>query len=207
MRRAVVLVLLTACGGSSAPPPQQPEPEPAPDPVVSSLGADICDALVLRVRCAYDKAGIDSSNEARRAFEDAIDDWRDALAVDATRQATIDACTTSLDAGYDGLRAQGCWAVGDAFDDRPAPERSDAPSDATPIASLGDPTCDLLVKRISCSYEKAGNQVPPEAMQAFRDSVEAWREALANHATRQATIDACMQSLDAADDGFTAQGC
>ena len=47
----------------------------------------------------------------------------------------------------------------------------------------------------------------PVARKAFEDSVGAWKQALSNDATKQATIDACKMSPDAAKDGFAAQGC
>ncbi len=48
------------------------------------------------------------SAESMKAFEDGVEMWREALQNDATRQATIDSCKMSLDAGKDGWAATGC---------------------------------------------------------------------------------------------------
>ena len=132
LRLASIVVLLAACGGGSsskpaptppeqeavqqeAPPPEDVPVERAEDPPPPEIpttfeptGAVECDALVVDIMCMYRKTpGV--PYEAIKAMLDSIDAWRDALANDATRQATIDACKMSLDGGHDGFVALDCW--------------------------------------------------------------------------------------------------
>lgn len=67
--------------------------------------------------------------------------------------------------------------------------------------------CDELIVRTRCSFQKAGSAMPSEAVKAFEDAVQMWKEASVNEATRQATIDACKMSIDFGRDGWEAQGC
>lgn len=80
----------------------------AADPAFDTVGAPECDELIKRTRCSFDKAGAAMPAESKKAFEDGVGMWRDNLKNDATRQATIDACKMSIDAGKDGWTAQGC---------------------------------------------------------------------------------------------------
>ncbi len=77
-------------------------------PAFDTVGAAECDELVKRTRCSFEKAGAAMPPESKKAFEDGVGMWRDNLKNDATRQATIDACKMSIDAGKDGWTAQGC---------------------------------------------------------------------------------------------------
>ncbi len=76
--------------------------------------------------------------------------------------------------------------------------------------STGAYECDELIRLTLCSYDKlgsSGSTYMADAKKAFTDAAVAWREALQNSATRQATIDACKMSLDAARSGFNSSGC
>ena len=72
-----------------------------------STGAAECDDLIKKTMCMYDKTP-GTPPEAKKAFEDSVKAWQEALKNDATKQATIDACKMSLDAGKDGFAAVGC---------------------------------------------------------------------------------------------------
>jgi hypothetical protein len=81
-----------ADGGGAAPP---------------STGDANCDELIKKTYCTYEKTpGMPA--EAKKAFEDGIKAWQDALKNEATKKATSDACKTSLDAGKAGFEAVGC---------------------------------------------------------------------------------------------------
>lgn len=69
-------------------------------------GADECDALVKRTLCMWQQ--YPTSADVLAMFTDGVGYWREALQDDATRQATIDACAMSLEAGDDGFSAVGC---------------------------------------------------------------------------------------------------
>lgn len=75
----------------------------------ATAGAYECDELIRLVRCMYDKSGTAISADMRKLFEDGVKAWQDALGNSATRQATIDACKMSLDAGRQGFDAVGCY--------------------------------------------------------------------------------------------------
>lgn len=77
-------------------------------PATPALGAYECDELIRLTHCMYDKTpGIPP--DTRKMFDDALQYWRDALDNPSTRQATIDACKMSLDAGRQGFNSAGCW--------------------------------------------------------------------------------------------------
>jgi len=98
--------------------------------------------------------------------------------------------------------------VDDDDDDGDATIREVPPIDQASLdaGGTGAVMCDELVAKTRCMYAKTPD-APPEALKAFNDSVAAWREAVANDATRQAVIDACQMSLDAGHDAFAAMGC
>ena len=73
-----------------------------------STGAPECDELIKRTQCSYEKAGPAMPAEAKKAFEDSVKAWTEALKNDATKKATIDACKASLDGAKAGFEAQGC---------------------------------------------------------------------------------------------------
>ncbi len=220
MRTLAITVLLAACGGGSKPvetaplPPDQPENAPTPDEseqraplAFEATGAAACDALVVRTICTFDKAGDAMPDESRKAFADGVNMWRENLTNEATRQATIDACEMSLEAGRSGYEALACWTQGDAYDDRYAVHAYEDRSVYYQWEPTGAAECDELIKKTLCTYQKAGEAVPIEALKAFHDATGYWKEAIDDKSTRAATIDACKMSLDAGKDGFAAQGC
>lgn len=75
----------------------------------AAAGAYECDELVRLVRCTYDKSGSAITDDVRKMFEDGVKAWQDALGNAALRQATIDQCKLSLDAGRQGFNALGCY--------------------------------------------------------------------------------------------------
>jgi len=77
-------------------------------PAAASTGAAECDELVKKTNCMYDKSGAAVPPEARKAWDDGVKAWTDALKNEATKQATIDACKMSLDAGKAGFESVGC---------------------------------------------------------------------------------------------------
>lgn len=106
------------------------------------------------------------------------------------------------------------------YEDMPAEEGTPTEEDpgstgtAPPIdqasvdaGGTGAAACDELIVRTHCTYDMAGDAIPAEAKQAFDDAISSWRDAIQNDATRQAMIDACQMSLDAANDAFASQGC
>lgn len=221
MRTLAIIVLLAACGGSSKPvetaplPPENVEETSPPENLAfEPTGAAACDALVMRTTCTFDKAGAAVPAESRQAFADGVEAWRDALKNEATREATIDACEMSLEAGFPGYEATGCWEIGDEYDaqaERYAGEEEEEDDDDRSVYYQWQPTgsaeCDSLITRVFCTMKKAGDAFPVESVKAFHDAIPMWRDALKNDDTRQATIDACKMSLDAGKDGFAAQGC
>lgn len=79
-----------------------------PQPATPALGAYECDELIRLTHCMYDMTpGI--PQDSKKMFDDALRYWRDALDNPSTRQATIDACKMSLDAGRAGFNSAGCW--------------------------------------------------------------------------------------------------
>lgn len=213
MKRLVLFAALAACGGGSVAPAKEPTPPaPPPEDVVAGTGAVECDALVSRTECMFDKSGDAVPPEARGSFSEGVTTWKAQLANEDTRSAVIEACRSGLDAAYAGYVALGCWQQGDEFDGYVAPE-PDAyayeadPGGYTTFTSTGNEHCDALIGRTMCMYDKAGEGVPEEARKAFLDGVSAWSDALRNETTRQATIDACRMSLEAANEGYEAVGC
>jgi len=213
MRAVAFVVLLAACGGGSSSAPakepaiEQTAPLEAEAPV--GTGAEECDGLIARTDCLYEKSGARMPPEAQKAWSDGVEAWTAALANDATRQSTIDACRMSLDAGYEGFASLDCWQVGDAIDGYVPPQTYAAAvgeRDYT-FVSTGNAVCDSLITKTLCMYERAGEDVPDEAYQAFRDGIASWTETLQKDATRQATIDACKLSLNFGQDGYEAAGC
>jgi hypothetical protein len=93
---------------------------------------------------------------------------------------------------------------------KPADDKA-KPADDTaakaPLPTTGDPTCDELIKKTMCSYDKMGDAVPASAREAFMTGIKGWQDAIKNDATKQATIDSCKMSLDASKDAYAAQGC
>jgi len=75
----------------------------------ATLGAYECDELIRLMRCSYDKAGTAIDDTARKALEDGLTMWKQALDSPTTRQTTIDACKLSLDAGRSGWASMGCY--------------------------------------------------------------------------------------------------
>lgn len=71
-------------------------------------GSPECDELIKRTMCSYQMAGSAVPAEAIKAFEDGVAAWKDALKLDSVRQAVIDACKMSVDAGDAGFDAVGC---------------------------------------------------------------------------------------------------
>jgi len=210
MKRLILLTALAACGGGSAAPAKEPAPSaPPPEDVVVGTGAVECDALVSRTECMFDKSGDAVPAEARGSFSEGVTTWKAQLADEDTRPAVIEACRNGLDSAYSGFVALGCWQQGDDFDGYVAPEPAapDGYASRTSFTSTGNEICDALIGRTLCMYDAAGEGVPEEALKAFRDGVSAWTDALRNEATRQATIDACKMSLDAAHEGYKAVGC
>lgn len=174
-------------------------------------GAAECDELIIRTLCSYKKAGPQLPASAIEAFESSIQAWRDNLANDATKQYVVDACKNSLDAGRDGFAAVGCGGDLAGLDisgvgGGAAPTKT-ASGPVGEIKPLGEPTCDKLIERTTCMYKKLGGDAMNDAMKAFSDGVEAWRGMLGDKQLRQTIVDACKQSLDAADQGYKQMGC
>lgn len=182
---------------------------PPPTAAGESVGAAECDELIARSRCTFKLAGSAMPAEAVKGFEDSVKTWKDALAAGgASRAATIDACKMGLEAGKTGYEMSGCagaelGALLPAMKDAPKTAGGAVPD----IAPMGEPTCDKLVERTMCTFKKAGSNMPAEAVKAFADGVDQWREMLKNSSVRQAIIDACKQSLDAGDAGYKQMGC
>jgi hypothetical protein len=73
-----------------------------------STGDPVCDELIKKTMCSYEKAGAAVPAEAKKAFEDGVKAWTEALKNEATKKATSDACKASLDGGKAGFDAVGC---------------------------------------------------------------------------------------------------
>jgi glutaredoxin len=74
----------------------------------ASTGDPVCDELIKKTMCSYEKAGAAVPAEAKKAFEDGVKAWTEALKNEATKKATSDACKASLDGGKAGFDAVGC---------------------------------------------------------------------------------------------------
>ncbi len=72
-----------------------------------SIDDPICAELIRRTRCLYEKMG-GSAEDAKRALDQAIEGWRQTLADDTTRQATIDGCRLGLDSAKQTFDSMGC---------------------------------------------------------------------------------------------------
>ncbi len=132
MRAALLALLLVACGGGGggSKPAEKTTPEPVEEPApvaeedaigneapedapetdmmdVPSSGLAVCDELIKRVLCMYEKMG-DAGADARKAFVEGIKGWQEAAQNDATRQATVDGCQLGLDNSRTALEGQGC---------------------------------------------------------------------------------------------------
>lgn len=81
--------------------------------------------------------------------------------------------------------------------------------DPAELAAIGtgETACDELIWRTKCMWDKAGSAISDDMKKMFEDGIAAWKMALQNDATKQATADACKMSLDAAGHGFGAMGC
>ena len=73
----------------------------------SGTGIAECDELWKRNMCVFDKMP-SGADEARKAFEQAAQSWKDLAGNEATKQAAADACKQALTAGDEAWKAQGC---------------------------------------------------------------------------------------------------
>jgi hypothetical protein len=89
--------------------------------------------------------------------------------------------------------------------EEPVEEPAGEPAPSAPVqppVPTGDPLCDELVRLMWCMTKDV-----PDAQKAVADASVMYRDALANSASRQATIDACKQAMPSMRDAAKSVGC
>ncbi len=175
----------------------------------TTTGAAECDELSVRTLCTYTKGAGSYPASAVEAFLIGVDSWRKAIANDATRQPTIDGCKASLDGGKDAFASAGCGGDLASLEIAMPTGGGGAPKPATTggFQPFGEATCDKMVERTVCMYQKMPGGAGEESLKLFLEGVESYRDLLHNDQTRAAVIDGCRSALENGDQGYKSVGC
>lgn len=182
-------VLGAACGQADSSATASADPAKAPSGKASggtqagasgdSVGSPECDEVLKKATACKDKPGMAAIVQNR-------ENWKAGIANAATKDATITACKSSMEA----VKAVGCdggAASGPAGSGSGAPAASGAAGAAD---SVGAPECDDILAKATACKDKPG-------MSAITMNRENWKRGLEVAASRDATITACKAAAEA----------
>lgn len=112
MALVVTAVVCCACGGSAPPPAASSTPAASTTPASASPSAEFgvaeCDDYVKKYLACLDRMSSSARTQARQAFDQTRDTWKQAAATEMGRAALATTCKAASDAAAPALRAQGC---------------------------------------------------------------------------------------------------
>jgi hypothetical protein len=181
----MVSIVALGCGGGGTKETEQPTPaptpvenvEPEPEPEPVATAFAMTGAEACDELIVLQHCMARDVPEAQQAVLDSVKAWRDAITNETSRQMTVDTCVQSVPQMRDAAKSVGCVSTG-----------------ALP--------CDLLLMMQRCMAKDV-----PEAVHAVEDAATAWRDAIANEASRQITIDTCGQMLPQMQEAAASIGC